>query len=198
MRSARRLVLSFFVQLLSDPRHLQTCCDITCLLLGSQLHNHNKHAAAVSKSLHKPTLLRLLPTHTHATDTSQPWPVWSANLKRKRRSWWAAEGLVQRRPVEGCRVEKILCSTNNNKKNIEKKKVRKREEKNNNYWVNEEVKSKAASFLAPTHLKSILLKDVCFFLFFFLVEEEIMTSKTVDDSQKTWWYGTSSLIHKHI
>lgn len=77
---------------------------------------HHKHAAVVSQSLHKPTLWHLLPAHTHATGTSQSWPVWSANLKRKMRSWWGAEGLVQRRPVEGCRAEKILCGTNTKKK----------------------------------------------------------------------------------
>lgn len=41
----------------------------------------------------------------------------SANLKRKRRSWWGAAGPVQRRPVEGCRAEKILGS----KQNMEEK-----------------------------------------------------------------------------
>lgn len=124
---------------------------------------HHKHAAVVSQSLHKPTLWHLLPAHTHATGTSQSWPVWSANLKRKMRSWWGAEGLVQRRPVEGCRAEKILCGTNTKKKkNMEKKKGRKREEKNNNYCVNEDERGKTASFLAPTHSKSTRL-----ILFFF-------------------------------
>lgn len=116
-------------------------CESACLLLRSRPDNHHKHAAAMSAGLHKPTQLRLRPTHTHATGTAKPWPVGSANLKRKTRSWWGAEGLVQRRPVEGCRAEKILCSTNTHKKKKTWKR-RKRKEKNHNYWVNEEVRSK--------------------------------------------------------
>lgn len=69
----------------------------------------------------QPVLWHLQPLHTHATGTYKSWPVKSANLKRKMRSWWGAEGPVQRRPVEGCRAEKILHSTN---KNMEKKKGR--------------------------------------------------------------------------
>lgn len=64
--------------------------------------------------------------YTHATGTRQSWRVLSANLKRKMRSWWGAEDPVQRRPVEGCRAEKILRSTNTN---MEKKKGRKREKR---------------------------------------------------------------------
>lgn len=94
-----------------------------------------------------PTLVHLLPP-THASAASQSRPVWwSADLKRKMRSWWGAEGLAQRRPVEGCRAEKILCGTNkkHKKETWKRRKERKREEKNNNYWVNKEIRSKTCT-----------------------------------------------------
>lgn len=91
---------------------------ILSLLMQESLPRH----AVAERHPMQPPLLKLQSTDTHATDTQQSWSVLSANLKRKKRSWWGVAGPVQRRPVEGCRAEKILRSTN---KNMEKKKGRK-------------------------------------------------------------------------
>lgn len=91
---------------------------ILSLLMQESLPRH----AVAERHPMQPPLLKLQSTDTHATDTQQSWSVLSANLKRKKRSWWGVAGPVQRRPVEGCRAEKILRSTN---ENMEKKKGRK-------------------------------------------------------------------------
>lgn len=113
-------------------------------------------------------LPQLEPTHMHATGTQKSWPVLSANLKRKMRSWWGAEALVQRRPVEGCRAEKILRSTN---KNMEKRKGRKRKKRQKKTWsmVSEWVRRKACCFLLSRHLKQVSYGS-------FLVWNEKMTT----------------------
>ena len=72
-----------FLQLLSDPSYLQTCCDICMLWLLLPLlvrESPHRHAAAESRGLCK-LLLLLLHTHTHshATGTHQV----MASLKRQ-------------------------------------------------------------------------------------------------------------------
>lgn len=123
-------------------------------------------------------LLQLQPTHTHATGTHHSWPVLSANLKRKMRSWWGAEGPVQRRPVEGCRAEKILRSTN---KNMEKKKGRKREERQKTWtvvseWVKEE------SWLPPV-VRPTRSKQLSYRSFF---NDHHLVGQSVRDKQEGW------------
>lgn len=124
--TARKWFLFFSVQLLSDPRHLQTCCVIACLLQRPSPAITTIMQLQWAKAYTKPTLLHLLPP-THASGTSQWWPVWGADLKRKMRSWWGAEGLAQRRPVEGCRAEKILRGTNKKTKKKQGKEDREEE-----------------------------------------------------------------------
>lgn len=74
----------------------------------------------------------------------------------------AQRALFREGPSRAAELRKS-CAAQTQKKNMEKKKGRKREEKNNNYWVNEDVRGKTASFLAPTHPESTSLKDFFFF-----------------------------------
>lgn len=134
---------------------------------GIHIHTLLLHASTTSskakikdKSMHpikpypqQPPLIQLEPLQTHATGVQRSQPVRSANLKRKRRSWWGAVGLVQRRPFEGCRAEKIL-------RNIEtwKREQRKRGGKVTKQWtrISEWVrrKTKAETFCSTLLLES--------------------------------------------
>lgn len=100
---------------------------------------------ACSRWQSRPVQTLLLSTvYTHACYW-QSWPALSANLKRKMRSWWGAEGPVQRRPVAGCTAEKVLRSTD---KNTEKKKGRKREKRQKTWTVvSEWIRRKAVCLL---------------------------------------------------
>lgn len=117
-----------FLQLLSDSRSLQACLwylhATVRLLLLPLLSAGETTTRACSQPVQTTTSgnygpnTRMQPAHV----SSRGRPVWSANLKRKTRSWWGAEGPVQRRPVEGCRAEKILRSDNKTKNTRQKQK----------------------------------------------------------------------------
>lgn len=78
---------------------------------------------------------KLQPTQTHATGTCELGPVLSANLKRKMRFWWAAAGLVLRRPVVDCRAEKILRAQTETWKRRERKQERQKKKKRHDSWL---------------------------------------------------------------
>lgn len=136
----------------SDPRHLQSCFDMTCLLLGSPVRLSPQACSCCQPK----------PTQTHSmASTARPhtcnWHVSVvASLKRQPEKKDAL--LMRRRGPCSEKARRGLQSWENpvrqTQKNMEKKKGRKREEKNNNYWVNEDERGKTASFLAPAHSKS--------------------------------------------
>lgn len=147
----------------SDPRHLQTCCGITCLLLPSPVQQSPQACSGCEPK----------PTQTYATaSTAHPhtcnWHV-SVVARLKRQPEKKDALLMRRRGPCSEKARRGLQSWENpvqhkhKKKNMEKKKGRKREEKNNNYWVNEDVRGKIASFLATTHPESTSLKDFIYF-----------------------------------